>query len=285
MPRAAVLAAVAALALGAALAEGRDAPGARAAQASSGVRLVKVGTFTAPVFVTAPPGDRRRVMVVEQSGRIMVLRRGRRLARPFLDISDRVLSSGEQGLLSLAFAPDYSSSGRFYVYYTDRATGDNRVVELRRGANADTASPSSARLVLSMPDLEPNHNGGLLMFGPDRLLYVGTGDGGGGNDQHGARGRRSTRTGCATRGGSRSTGGRATSRSATSARGRSRRSTSRAAAARAGRTSAGGRGRGGSAPSTSRRPAPSSRRSRTPTRRASARSPAATSCVTARCRA
>jgi len=118
----------------------------------------------------------------------MVLRRGRRLARPFLDISDRVLSSGEQGLLSLAFAPDYSSSGRFYVYYTDRATGDNRVVELRRGANADTASPSSARLVLSMPDLEPNHNGGLLMFGPDRLLYVGTGDGGGGNDQHGARG-------------------------------------------------------------------------------------------------
>jgi glucose/arabinose dehydrogenase len=157
-----------------------------AAQAGPGVRLVPVGNFTAPLYVTSPPGDRSRVMVVEQAGRIMVVRNGRRLARPFLDIRSRVLSGGEQGLLSVAFPPDYAESGRFYVYYTDRGA-QQRIVEFRR-SSADRAAASSARLVLRMADPEPNHNGGLLLFGPDGLMYVGTGDGGGGNDQHGARG-------------------------------------------------------------------------------------------------
>ncbi len=151
-----------------------------------GVRLVRIGTFDAPVFVTAPRGDRRVQFVVEQGGRIMVVRNGRKLPSPFLDISGQVTSEGEQGLLSMAFAPDYASSGRFYVYFTDNG-GDQRVVEYRRGS-ADRADPDSARLVLEMADSEPNHNGGLLLFGPGGHLYIGTGDGGGAGDRHGSRG-------------------------------------------------------------------------------------------------
>jgi len=154
--------------------------------ASRGVRLVKVGDFSAPLYVTAPPGDRRRIFVVEQAGRIMVVRGGKQLPQPFLDIRSKVTSGGEQGLLSMAFAPDYAQSGLFYVYYTERS-GTESIWEYHR-ASDDRADPSSARLVLRMADPEPNHNGGLMVFGPDGLMYVGTGDGGGGNDQHGARG-------------------------------------------------------------------------------------------------
>jgi glucose/arabinose dehydrogenase len=164
-----------------------EAPEAAATpSAARGVRLRKVGDFDAPVYVTSPPGDRARQLVVEQGGRVMVVRGGRKLDAPFLDIRGQVTSGGEQGLLSLAFAPDYAASGLFYVYFTDRS-GDQRIVEYRR-RDADRADPGSARLVLRMPDDEVNHNGGLLLFGPDDLLYVGTGDGGGGGDQHGRRG-------------------------------------------------------------------------------------------------
>src|SRR3954470_22351270 len=90
---------------------GSSTPAARTAQARRGVRLVRIGRFRSPVYVTSPPGDRRRLMVVEQGGRIMVIRGGRRLARPFLDIRSRVLAGAEQGLLSVAFPPDYASSG------------------------------------------------------------------------------------------------------------------------------------------------------------------------------
>ena len=159
---------------------------AAAAQRRRGMRLVRIGTFNEPLFVTAPRGDRKVQFVVEQDGRIMVVRDGRKRGTPFLDISGQVTSRGEQGLLSMAFAPDYASSGRFYVYFTDNS-GDQRVVEYRR-ASADRADPDSARLVLEMADSEPNHNGGLLLFGPGAHLYIGTGDGGGGGDRHGSRG-------------------------------------------------------------------------------------------------
>jgi glucose/arabinose dehydrogenase len=151
------------------------------------VRLQLVGKFAAPLYVTAPPGDRRRIFVVEQAGTIRVVRDGHRLATPFLDIRRLVKSGGEQGLLSLAFAPDYASSGLFYVMYTAQPNGQERIVEYRR-RTADLADPGSARLVLAQKDPEPNHNGGLLLFGPDKLLYVGVGDGGSEGDPHGARG-------------------------------------------------------------------------------------------------
>jgi glucose/arabinose dehydrogenase len=151
-----------------------------------GVRLRRVGNFSSPVHVTAPPGDDARVMVVEQDGTIRVVRDGQVLGRPFLDIRNLVTGGGEQGLLSLAFAPDYDESGLFYVYYTDRS-GDQRVVEYKR-ASADRADAGPARLVLRMADSESNHNGGQLAFGPDGLLYIGTGDGGGAGDRHGRGG-------------------------------------------------------------------------------------------------
>jgi glucose/arabinose dehydrogenase len=149
-----------------------------------GYRLTPVGRFDAPVYVTQAPGDRRRLFVVEQAGRIRVIRDGRTLRAPFLDIGPLVRAGGEQGLLSVAFAPDYATGGRFYVDYTDR-DGDTRVVEYRRVRSPDRADAGSARQVLFQPQPEANHNGGLLLFGPDGLLYVGLGDGGGGYDRHG----------------------------------------------------------------------------------------------------
>jgi glucose/arabinose dehydrogenase len=157
-----------------------------ASAAAKGVRLKRIGSFQAPVYVTSPPGDRRRLFVVEQGGRIRVLVDGHQRSRPFLDISAKVRSGGEQGLLSMAFAPDYARSGRFYVDYTD-TNGDTRIVEYRR-ASRTRANPASARQLIFQPQPEPNHNGGLLLFGPDRKLYVGFGDGGGGGDRHGAHG-------------------------------------------------------------------------------------------------
>jgi glucose/arabinose dehydrogenase len=156
------------------------------AAAGRGVRLVKVARFDQPLYVTAPPADRRRIFVVEQAGRIRVVRGGRTLSTPFLDVRSQVTSGGEQGLLGLAFAPDYARSGLFYIYFTGKDAKEH-LVEYRR-RSADIADPGSARTVFVHDDPEPNHNGGQLAFGPDGLLYVGTGDGGGANDQHGTRG-------------------------------------------------------------------------------------------------
>ena len=153
---------------------------ARGGAAHTGVRLVKIGNFDAPVFATGAPGQGTRLFVVEKAGRIAIVSNGHKLAAPFLDISQKVGSTGEeQGLLSMAFAPDYASSGLFYVYYTDHA-GDIHVDQLRRSAtNPDVADPGSARSVLSIEHhLYPNHNGGQLQFGPDGYLYLGVGDGG-----------------------------------------------------------------------------------------------------------
>jgi glucose/arabinose dehydrogenase len=164
-----------------------DATSAAApATAASGVKLVNVGKFKMPLYVTAPPKDLRRVMVVQQGGRIIVVRDGKALSTPFLDVSSRVTAGGEQGLLGLAFAPNYAKSGLFYVYFT-RRDGKQEVAELRR-ATSDRANAGSIRSVLVMDDPEDNHNGGQLNFGPDGLLYIGTGDGGGGGDQHGTIG-------------------------------------------------------------------------------------------------
>jgi glucose/arabinose dehydrogenase len=150
--------------------------------AKRGVRLVRVGRFDSPVYVTAPPGDRRRLFVVEQTGRIRVLVGGKRRSRPFLNLSGRITSGGERGLLSMAFAPDYAKSGRFYVDFTDRR-GDTRIEEFRRSkGDANRADPASRRSILFIRQPYPNHNGGLVLFGPDGYLYVGMGDGGSAGD-------------------------------------------------------------------------------------------------------
>ena len=169
-----------------------SAPGATAAASSSpakaaALRLARIGTFNSPLYVTAPPGDKRRLFVVNQRGRIDEVLDGQKLGTPFLDLSGRISCCGERGLLSMAFAPDYASSRRFYVYYTNRS-GDTSVVEYRRAGDSEQAAESSARVVLSQRQPESNHNGGLVLFGPDNLLYVGLGDGGGADDQHGSRG-------------------------------------------------------------------------------------------------
>ena len=150
---------------------------------ANGFRLSRIGSFDQPTHVTAPPGDEARVFVTEQPGRIRVLVNRKLRSRPFLDIRDDVNCCGERGLLSLAFAADYAESGRFYVYFT-RGDGDIVVRQYQRSAgNADRADSGSGREVIRIEHSRfPNHNGGQLQTGPDGMLYIGTGDGGGGGD-------------------------------------------------------------------------------------------------------
>jgi glucose/arabinose dehydrogenase len=143
------------------------------------VRLQKLSqTFTQPVYLTAAPGDPSRLFVVEKTGKIVIVQNGARLATPFLDISSKVSTGGEQGLLSMAFDPSYASNGLFYVDYTN-VSGDTRVVRyaVSKG-DPNVANAGSARTVLSVHQPYSNHNGGQLKFGPDGRLYVGLGDGG-----------------------------------------------------------------------------------------------------------
>jgi glucose/arabinose dehydrogenase len=153
-----------------------------AATAGDSFSLVSIGSFApdSPTFVTAPAGDDERLFVVVQQGRIRLLRNGTVLPTPFLTLS--VACCGERGLFSMAFAPDYVTTGLFYVYYT-AADGAMTIDEFRRStSDPDVADPTSRRNVLSIPHPRENHNGGQLQFGPDGYLYVGTGDGGGGGD-------------------------------------------------------------------------------------------------------
>jgi glucose/arabinose dehydrogenase len=142
-----------------------------------------VGTFSAPIYVTAPPADGSRLFVVERAGRLRTIVDGAVQGEPFLDISGQVSTDGERGMQSMAFAPDYASSGRLYVFYTDLG-GDLRVDEFRRSpSNPNAADPASQRTVLIVEHSTfSNHNGGQLQFRSDGYLYVSTGDGGGGND-------------------------------------------------------------------------------------------------------
>lgn len=160
-------------------------PGATAAEPDIELELLVDG-LSSPVGLSHAGDGSGRLFVVERSGRIKIIRDGQVLATPFLDIRGRVKAGGEEGLLSVAFAPGYAENGRFYVYYTD-LDGNVRISRFQVSANADIADPQSEAqvLVIDHPEFE-NHNGGQLAFGPqDGYLYIGTGDGGGAGDAAG----------------------------------------------------------------------------------------------------
>jgi glucose/arabinose dehydrogenase len=151
------------------------------AAAKSGVKLKRIGRFHSPTYVTSAPGV-SGIFVVEQGGRIRLIQGSRR--RTFLNLGGMVISGGERGLLSVAFPPDYASSRLLYVYFTNGA-GDLEIAELQADADGVHAAAGTLRPVVVIPHPgEPNHNGGQVQFGPDGLLYAGTGDGGGEGDVH-----------------------------------------------------------------------------------------------------
>jgi glucose/arabinose dehydrogenase len=167
----------AAIAVSTALAGLAVQPGS--ASAKAGVKLKRVGRFQSPTYVSSAPGIPGAV-VVERGGRILLQGRKR---STFTNIAGSVSTGGERGLLSVAFAPDYAASRLLYVYFTNGA-GDLVIAEMVADANGRHANPSTLRplVVVPHPDFS-NHNGGQLQFGPDGLLYAGTGDGGGAGDR------------------------------------------------------------------------------------------------------
>ena len=155
--------------------------GVTRSRAGGKVALSRIGNFDRPTYVAGAPGFPSLLFVVEQPGRVMVLRNGHELKAPFLDLTGLVGYDGdERGLLSIAFPPDYAQSRRFYVYYTDN-DGNIRIDEFKR-RSATRAARSSRRAVVQIPHpTNANHNGGQLQF-LGNLLYFGTGDGGSGGD-------------------------------------------------------------------------------------------------------
>jgi hypothetical protein len=150
------------------------------------IRLREIARgLDAPLFLTSPPGDATRTFVVEQGGRIRIIRSDALVPTPFLDISSRISSGGERGLLGLAFHPRYASNGRFVVYYTN-PDGDIRIASYKVTANPEVADPASEQILLAVPHPSfSNHNGGMVVFGSDGRLYAGIGDGGSGGDPNG----------------------------------------------------------------------------------------------------
>ncbi|HSK46726.1 MAG TPA: PQQ-dependent sugar dehydrogenase [Coriobacteriia bacterium] len=138
--------------------------------------------FDQPLFLTNAGDGSNRLFVVEQTGRIRIVRNGRVTPRAFLDVSERISTGGERGLLGLAFAPDYASSGRFYVNYTDRA-GDTVIARfIADDPSSDAPELRGPQVVFTVDQPYPNHNGGCIVFAPDGTLWVGMGDGGAAGD-------------------------------------------------------------------------------------------------------
>ena len=141
--------------------------------------------LTSPVFVTAPSGNLNQLFVVEKAGLIKILNLATSVIAPvpFLDLRDQIDDAGEQGLLGLAFHPDYASNGLFYVNLINNA-GDTEIRSYRRSTDPNIADPASGQLVIRIdqPEGLANHKAGWLGFGPDGFLYAALGDGGGGGD-------------------------------------------------------------------------------------------------------
>jgi len=146
-----------------------------------------VSGFATPVYVTHANDGSGQLFVVERAGRIRIVKEGKLLPKPFLDIHEHVISvesdppgrTREQGLLSMAFHPNYQENGRFFVKYTAFEDGRTIVAEYRRAEDLSVADPSSERVILEVAQPDDPHNGGHLQFGPEGFLYISLGDGGG----------------------------------------------------------------------------------------------------------
>jgi glucose/arabinose dehydrogenase len=152
--------------------------------------------FTAPVAMECPKDGSKRMFICELRGKIKIIKDGKVLEKPFLDLSKKLDNIGkvysEKGLLGIAFHPKYKTNGRFFVYYSaPGAGGENHksiLAEYKVSSDADLADPDSENILMQISEPESNHNGGQLAFGPDGFLYIGLGDGGGAGDNHGPKG-------------------------------------------------------------------------------------------------
>ncbi len=144
------------------------------------IQLVPVANnLSRPLFLTHSPDDTGRLFIVEQGGTIRILQEGRLLAEPFLDVTNLVSCCGERGLLGLAFHPSFRQNQLFFINYTNR---QGSTVIARYRANGSRADVASAQILLTIEQPYANHNGGMIAFGPDNMLYIGMGDGGAGGD-------------------------------------------------------------------------------------------------------
>jgi glucose/arabinose dehydrogenase len=164
----------------------KPAAGANPSGSPPAIALRRIASgFSSPLDIVEPPDGSGRLFVVEQGGRIRIIEAGKVVATPFLDVSARIASGGERGLLGLAFHPAYACNGRFFVNYTD-TNGDTVVAEHGVSTtNPDRANPAPVGTLLHIAQPFANHNGGDLVFGPDGFLYVGMGDGGSAGDPKG----------------------------------------------------------------------------------------------------
>jgi glucose/arabinose dehydrogenase len=160
---------------------GTGGPAAIVVSAAPALQLVADG-LAFPLYLTQPAGDTSRLFVVERAGRIRLILNGAVLPTPFLDVTSLVSSTGERGMLSMAFHPNYANNRQFFVDYTD-LSGNIQIVRYTASVDPNIADPLSAQIVLSVEhSANANHNGGLVKFGPDGYLYIGLGDGGGTGD-------------------------------------------------------------------------------------------------------
>ena len=156
---------------------------AAAAPTDANIRLaLRAGGLSKPVFLTSARDGTGRLFIVEQTGRIRIYKDGKVLTTPFLSITTQVSNGFEQGLLGLAFHPNYTTNRKLYINFTD-VNGDTIVREYRASStNPNVVATSTSRQILKIAQPYDNHNGGMLAFGPDGYLYIGTGDGGDGGD-------------------------------------------------------------------------------------------------------
>jgi len=160
------------------------------------LQLISKG-FTSPVGMASPKDGSKRIFIIEQGGKIKVIKNGTLLPTPFLSISDRLdglnIAYSEKGLLGLAFHPNYKTNGRFFVYYSAPFSNKNFdhksvLAEFKVSAANPDVAEHTGTTILEIPEPESNHNGGCLQFGKDGYLYIGVGDGGGAGDRHGSNG-------------------------------------------------------------------------------------------------